>query len=127
MKEYANIELLLFQNKKTEALEALKKMHEKYPTHSLMDEVFWQMAKINLELGNNQEALTHLTSIQKSYAEDILGDDAMYLSAKIYEEQLNEKDTAMEMYNEFLLKYPGSVFTAEARKRFRKLRGDEVY
>jgi outer membrane protein assembly factor BamD (BamD/ComL family) len=30
----------------------------------------------------------------------------------------------MEIYRDFLNKYPGSVYAAEARKRFRNLRGD---
>jgi hypothetical protein len=30
----------------------------------------------------------------------------------------------MEIYREFLNKFPGSVFAAEARKRYRTLRGD---
>lgn len=127
MKEFASIELLLFQNKKQEAIHALEEMHKKYPTHSLTDEISWSLANINMELGNFQIALEQLKSIQTSYGEDIYGDDAMFLSARIYEEQMNETETAMEIYNDFLLKYPGSVFTAEARKRFRKLRGDNVF
>jgi len=30
----------------------------------------------------------------------------------------------MEIYRDFLNKYPGSVYAAEARKRYRTLRGD---
>ena len=36
------------------------------------------------------------------------------------------KDKAMEIYREFLTKFPGSVYAAEARKRFRTLRGDFI-
>jgi len=44
----------------------------------------------------------------------------------IYEEQLDKPDLAKEIYRDFLTRYPGSKFTAEARKRFRNLRGDFV-
>ena len=44
--------------------------------------------------------------------------------AKILEEKLDQKEKAMELYQEHLKNYPGSVFTAEARKRFRFLRKD---
>jgi outer membrane protein assembly factor BamD (BamD/ComL family) len=37
---------------------------------------------------------------------------------------LGNKEKAMEIYREFLNKFPGSVYAAEARKRFRMLRGD---
>jgi TolA-binding protein len=57
---------------------------------------------------------------------DILSDDALFLLAKIYEENLKDPEKAKELYNNLLLKYPGSIFTVDARKRFRKLRGDVV-
>ncbi|MEQ6121344.1 tetratricopeptide repeat protein [Reichenbachiella sp. MALMAid0571] len=127
MKEYASIELMLFQNKKQEALTALASMLEKYPDHSLVDEIYWKMASINMELGKFDDALNYLDQILTRFDRDILGDDAMFLKGKITEENLKENSIAQEIYKEFLLKYPGSVFTAEARKRFRMLRGDQVF
>lgn len=126
MKKFANIELLLFQNKKNESIQALEEMYKNYPNHSLIDEILWKMANINMELGKFTNALKHLKSIQTIYGDGILGDDAMFLYAKIYEKQLKKKDIAMKIYNDFLVKYPGSVFIAEARKRFRKLRKDKI-
>jgi len=32
----------------------------------------------------------------------------------------------MELYKSLLIDYPGSIYTVEARKRYRKLRGDKV-
>jgi hypothetical protein len=46
--------------------------------------------------------------------------------AKLYEEKFKDKETAMRMYREILQKFPGSIFGAEARKRFRMLRGDTI-
>lgn len=127
MKEFASIELLLFQNKKEEALDLFSQMHAKYPDHSLTDEIFWKMANINMELGNFDVALGQLEEIVKKFGEDILGDDAYFLKGQIYQEQIQDDAKAMEIFNDFLLKYPGSVYTAEARKRFRSLRGDGVF
>lgn len=127
MKEYASIELLLFQNKNKEALIHFSEMLSSYPNHTLTDEVYWKMANINLQQGNFEEALAHLGEITKKHPTDILGDDAMFLTAKILQENMKDVNSAQELYNQFLLKYPGSVFTAEARKRFRKLRGDQVF
>ncbi|MEO9965834.1 MAG: tetratricopeptide repeat protein [Reichenbachiella sp.] len=126
MKEFASIELMLFQNKKDSALIALKNMLTKYPGHSLTDEIYWKMAKINLELGAFENALLELQAISSQYPTDILGDDAMFLSAQIYEEHLYDESKSMEIYRDFLITYPGSVYVAEARKRFRKLRGDNI-
>jgi hypothetical protein len=58
------------------------------------------------------------------FADDILADDASFMIGEIYEKHLKNPEKAMEIYRNFLTKFPGSVFAAEARKRFRTLRGD---
>ncbi|MDN5202036.1 tetratricopeptide repeat protein [Fulvivirgaceae bacterium BMA10] len=126
MKQYASIELLLFQNKKKEALDSLNIMLKEFPGHSLTDEIYWSQAKIYMELGEFEKSLELLNKIVGEYSYDILSDDAYFLTGTIYEDQLNDKNRAMEIYQDFLTKYPGSLFVAEARKRFRKLRGDLV-
>jgi tetratricopeptide (TPR) repeat protein len=126
MREYAAIDLLLFQNKNTEALERLDKMLKKYPDHSLTDEILFLKADLYKKQGDFDNALKNLEQINTSYAYDILGDDALFSTGMIYEENLHNKEKAMEIYQSFLGKFPGSIFTAEARKRFRLLRGDKM-
>jgi outer membrane protein assembly factor BamD (BamD/ComL family) len=46
------------------------------------------------------------------------------MQGEIYERHLKNKEKAMEIYREFLNKFPGSVYAAEARKRYRLMRGD---
>jgi hypothetical protein len=72
----------------------------------------------------NQLAVAELEKIVNQYNYDILSDDANFLIAKLLEEKLGQRDKAMEMYRDHLTKYPGSIYVAEARKRFRGLRGD---
>ena len=126
MREYADIDLLLFQNKTDEAVSALNKMLIKYPDHSLVDEILWLRANTYMKQGKTAEALDDLKKIISTYPNDILGDDAMFTQAKIYEERLKDKAAAMEAYQKVLTQYPGSIYGAEARKRFRALRGDTV-
>jgi outer membrane protein assembly factor BamD (BamD/ComL family) len=126
MKEYANIDLLLFQNKNSEAMIALDIIFEKYKSHSLADDILWLRANTHLKINQAQKALEDLEILRKNYNFDILADDALFLEAKIYEENLNQKDKAMELYREVLQKFPGSIYGAEARKRFRNLRGDTI-
>ncbi|WP_109833056.1 tetratricopeptide repeat protein [Reichenbachiella versicolor] len=126
MKEYAAIELLQFQNKNDEAKNAYEEMLVKYTGHSIVDEIHWQIANLELKQGNFQNAINHLQIIYKQHGQDILGDDALFLMADINENQLGNKDAAMEMYREFLTTYPGSVYVSDARKRFRKMRGDQI-
>ena len=126
MKEYAAIDLLLFQNKNAEAITALDKAFEKYKSHSLADDIVWLRANTNMKINEPNKALNDLELLRKNYNFDILADDALFLEAKIYDEKLGQKDKAMELYREILQKFPGSIYGAEARKRFRNLRGDTI-
>ncbi|MBX9850760.1 MAG: tetratricopeptide repeat protein [Cytophagaceae bacterium] len=126
MKEYAAIDLLLFQNKTAEALQRCDEMLKKYPGHSLTDEIYWLKAKLYKKIGDYETAVLMLQKIGDMYARDILGDDALYLKALIYEENLKDTEKAKALYQDLLKKYPGSIFGADARKRFRLLRGDAI-
>ena len=124
MQEYANIELQLFQNQKNEAIVALNQMIEKYPNHSIIDEVYFLMAKTERELGHFDKALAALAVINQKHYFEILGDDALFLTGIILEDDLKDNEKAMETYLQLLEKFKGSIFVSEARKRLRELRGD---
>lgn len=126
MKEYSNVELLIFQNKKLEALDSLKHLSKKYQKHSLSDDILWLTANIYMKLDSNQQAMTALKSLYDNYGTDILGDDALFTMAKLNEEKLNNKEEAMKLYQLLLEKFPGSIYVSDSRKRFRILRGDVI-
>ena len=126
MKEYAAIDLLLFQNKTSEALSKTEAMMKQFPDHSLTDELLWLQSRIYRKMGDYQNAVAALEKINNNYPDDILGDNALFTLGNIYEENLKDNTKAMEIYQKFMLKYPGSIFTVEARKRFRVLRGDKL-
>lgn len=137
LKQYATIELLLYQNKEREAFEKLKLLKEgqsmqqgaggqamAFSNQNILDDVYWLEANMRMKQGEFTEAISLLEKILKEYPDDVLSDDAYFLQGEIYERQFKNKEKAMEVYREFLNKYPGSVYAAEARKRFRSLRGD---
>jgi tetratricopeptide (TPR) repeat protein len=126
LQEYAKIELMIFQHKDADALKALNKMQTDFAGNSIIDEVMWEKAKLLLKMDKPTEAIEILQKMVNEYGEDILGDDAYFLLAKTYEEKLKDKEKAKELYASLLDKYPGSIYIAEARKRFRILRGDFV-
>jgi len=131
LKEYAATELLLYQNKIDEALKKIQEIKngksdsgKTFSNQSILDDVYWLEANIRMKKGEFQEAIDLLQKVLKEFPDDVLADDSYFLEGEIYERQLKNKDKAMEIYREFLNKYPGSVYAAEARKRFRQLRGD---
>lgn len=124
MKEYANIELLLFQNQTSQAMVAMDSMLVRYPNHSILDEVYYLKAETARKLGDFDGALVSLDKINVGFYFEILGDDALFLTALIQEEDLQNSEKAMDLYTELLKKFPGSIYVAESRNRFRELRGD---
>lgn len=122
--KYAEMELLLYQNKVNAALVLIDDLLQKLPDHSLVDELLWKKAHIKMKMGLFEASLRLLEQITGDHGEDILGDDAYFTIADIYDRPLKDAEKAMTYYRDFLTKYPGSVFVAEARKRFRTLRGD---
>ncbi|WP_162054026.1 tetratricopeptide repeat protein [Pontibacter pamirensis] len=126
MEAYAAIDLLVFQNKLQEAQQALDGMLQQFPGHSLTDEIYFQKANIYERTGDFEKAVENLQKIVDGPKIDILSDDALYKLAFIYEENLQDREKAQQLYNDLLVKHQGSIFAAEARKRFRKLRGDTV-
>jgi len=91
---------------------------------SIQDDIYWLEANLRMKRGEFDESVALLEKIVTEFGDDILSDDAYFLKGEIYERHLKNKEKAMEIYREFLNKYPGSVFAAEARKRYRMLRGD---
>ena len=73
-----------------------------------------------------EEAAKYLQEITATFPDDILADDALFYLAELYDNKLNDKSKAMALYQDLLVKFPGSTFTVEARKRFRLLRGDSL-
>ena len=63
---------------------------------------------------------------RSDFTDDVLADDAAFSKAEIWETNLGDKEQAKVLYQNFLKDYPSSVYTAEARKRFRILRGDFI-
>ena len=121
---YSHADLLNYQNKNDLALVTLDSVLTEFPGHSLTDDVWYKKAQI-MDIKHNwamEDSL--LNQIVEKYPDGILADDALFDRAELYERKLNDKSKAMELYEDVLTKYPGSLYCVEARKRFRALRGD---
>ena len=125
LKDFAAIQLKIFKNDIDTSLILLEEMLRKYSSHSLRDEILYTRADLNIKTGNYEESVKDLEELLSSPV-DIISDDAAFLLAETYHLKLNNREKAMELYSDFLKRYPGSVYSAEARKRFRKLRGDNL-
>lgn len=123
---FSRVDLLIFQNKYDESIRLLDTLYEAYSAHSLADEILWLRANTLLKVNRIEKAVEDLNTIVEKYNGDILADDALFLLARVTEENLRDKTKAMELYRRILTDFPGSIFNAQARIRFRELRGDYV-
>lgn len=124
LNQYAQAELLLFQNNFKAASQKLDSILLNFKDNSIEDEVCFLQAKVFRKTGEFQKAISKLESIGNKFKSDIYGDDAAFLYAEIFENDLKDKSKAEALYNKFIIDFPSSIYSAEARKRFRLLRGD---
>ncbi len=126
MQIFARADLLFFQNRFIESLTTLDSVLTIYKGHSLTDEILFKKSKIYLKNNEIEKAVEVLEKINTEFYYDILADDAIFTLAEIYLEKLKNTEKAKALYEKILLEYKGSIYTAEARKRYRKLRGDNL-
>ncbi|HOI86897.1 MAG TPA: tetratricopeptide repeat protein [Lentimicrobium sp.] len=146
---YARADLMLYRNKPDDALALLDSLLLAFPGHPIVDDALMKQAEINIRQGKIQEAIAIYRKVSEEYGDGILGDDALFNLALIFdhnqpampdetydrsmlfflniqEPSAKDREKAMTAYQDILMKYPGSLYTVEARKRFRALRGDEI-
>jgi tetratricopeptide (TPR) repeat protein len=123
---YGRADLLLYRNQDELALQTLDSIFELSSWHPIFDEVLLKKAEIKIKQRDFEKAAEYLTMIVEDYSYDITADNALFLLAELNEKQFNDTDKAMQLYQKLMQDYPASLFTVEARKRYRSLRGDFV-
>ena len=123
---YSRAELLAFQHKNDLALQTLDSILVLYPGRKITANVWFKKAGIYITRGDFDSAITLYSDIVKNYADGVLADDALFRIGSIYENNLKDIEKAKSTYEQFIDKYPSSVFIAEARRHYRLLRGDKI-
>jgi len=118
---FAQADLYAYQNKTQEALALLDSLEKTFPFHVILDDVLFKKYEIYYKQQNIPKAITYLEQIEKNYAYDILIDDALYNLALIYDYDLKNKEKAAEYYKKIMFEHQGSIFTVDARKRYREI------
>ena len=123
---YADAELLVFQNRFDDAFNKLDSLQERFPEHSLKDDLYYLEAQIYKKKRDYEKAASLLQQIVDNHKEEIRADNALFELAGLYENQLKDLEKAKALYETLFIDYSGSTFAVEARKRYRILRGDTV-
>lgn len=123
---YATADMLQFMNKTNEALLKLDSIDISFPKNSLADDILMAKAKIYSNINELDKSTFALKDLITNHPTSIWIDDALFMLADILENKLNDPEEAKKLYQQLVTDYPGSMFNAEARKRFRNIRGDNV-
>jgi tetratricopeptide (TPR) repeat protein len=126
LKMYADAEMLQFMNRPDQSLNKLDSINITYPNNSLADDVLMAKAKIFIKTSDVPKAEIMLKEIIANHHDSIWTDDALFILGDLYEKKLNNPEEAKKLFQQLMNDYPGSMFNAEARKRFRNIRGDNV-
>lgn len=126
LRMYAEADLLVFQNRFDEAFAKYDSLLKAFPNHSLDDDVLYARAGIYYKLRDYVKAAELYQEVVDKYPEEIRADNSLFALAELYEYQLNDVEKAMQYYEKLFMDYSSSTFAVEARKQFRRLRGDSI-
>lgn len=126
LKKYARADLLAYQNKDKEAVEVLEDILENHKGEKIEDEALLKQAELLVEQQNYEGAEFNYQKIVEFYGDGILADDAHFALGELYEKTLNEPEKAKTHYEKIIYNYQDSYYFPQARKNFRRLRGDAI-
>lgn len=121
---YAKADLLSFQNKNQDAIAVLKGVLLNFKGQPIEDDALFKQATLFIKQQEFENAISNFEKIIQGNSEGILRDDAHYALAELYNNQLNNPEKASEHYQKIIFDFASSIYLVDARKKFRKLRGD---
>lgn len=122
--KFSKADLLRYQNKLQEAEDTLNLILNNYPQTALQDDILYLKYKIEKGRQHYEKSAEYLQQIVDNFGTDILADNALFYLGDIYQYFLKDDEKAKGFYEKIILDYKDSTFSIEARKRYRKLRGD---
>jgi tetratricopeptide (TPR) repeat protein len=121
---FGRADLYLFRNQNNLAYTILDSIIQKFPGHTLNDQILMRKALISERRFDYVAASQYYSKIVEDYGFSIIADDALFKLAQITEKKLADNEKAKTYYKQILLSYPGSIYVADAREKFREIRGD---
>tara|TARA_R110000868_G_scaffold68878_6_gene203490 strand:+ start:8664 stop:10442 length:1779 start_codon:yes stop_codon:yes gene_type:complete len=121
---FAKGDYLLYQNRNQEAIAQFQSILQKFKGQEIEAVTLLRLGKIYEKTADYNLALSQYQAIMDHHSDGIYIDEALYFSAEIYNKKLNEPEKAKPLYEKILFGHEDSIYFVEARKSFRRLRGD---
>lgn len=126
LKKYARADLLAYQNKTKEAITELEGILTEHKGEKIEDEALLKQGELLENIKDYEAAKFNYQKITEFYANGILADDAHFALGELYRDILNEPEKAKAHYEKIIYNYQDSYYFPQARKNFRRLRGDSI-
>ena len=126
LKKYARADLLSFQKRTPEAIQALDSILINHKGEKIEDEALLSQAKLFEKEKDFEKAEHNYLAIIDSFGDDILADNAHYFLAELYANELMDLEKAKVYYEQIIFNFANSIYFVEARKKYRMLRGDTI-
>lgn len=124
LKRLAKADYYIYQRKYDLADVVLDSVAAYNPNEVSLPNVFYRKAKIAINKGDYELADSLFKRVYEGYADSYMADEALAEDAQLLENQLNRKEEAMECYSRLFDYYTASVYVAQARKSYRRLRDE---
>ena len=125
LKRLAKADYYIYQRKYDLANVVLDSVAAYNPNEVSLPNVFYRKAKIAINKGDYELADSLYRRVYDGYADSYMADEALVEDAQLLENKLNRKEEAMGCYSRLFDYYTASVYVAQARKSYRRLR-DEI-
>ena len=95
-----------------------------FPGHGLSDEILYVKARMAETSGDYVAATNLLETLSIAYNFDILADNSLYKLGMLYMYSMNQPEKAKIVFEKLIEKYSSSVYIVDARREYRKIRGN---
>ena len=95
-----------------------------FPGHGLSDEILFVKARMAETNGDYVAATNLLETLSIAYNFDILADNSLYKLGMLYMYSMNQPEKAKIAFEKLIEKYSSSVYIVDARREYRKIRGN---
>jgi tetratricopeptide (TPR) repeat protein len=124
LKEFAKGDYLVYQNRNKEAIAQFQAILKQFKGQDIEAVTLFRLGKIYEKTANYDLALSQYQSIIDFHSDGIYIDEALFYAAQIYDEILQLPEKAKPLYEKLIFNHEDSIYFVEARKNFRRLRGD---
>ena len=125
LKQFAKGDYLLYQNRNQEATAQFQSILKNFKGQDIEAVTMLRLGKIYEKSSEYNLALIQYQNIIELHADGIYIDEALYFSAEIYNNKMQQPEKAKPLYEKIIFNHQDSIYFVEARKKYRQLRGDK--